>query len=540
MSFNGLGMNLGNLSRLSTAQTRSISAENVYGDKGRGGMAEVVAQPQAEVARIGQTWDGPYPYAKELGQKWKVRPCITLAEKSTTTLMDVDGPGVIQHIWITLDEPWYRDIILRIYWDDEPTPSVEVPVGDFFCNGWKQRVNIAALPINVNPSGGFNCYFPMPFRRHAKITVENLTEGKLQGFFYTINYALTEINDDEAYFHAQFRRENPLQVKHDYVILDGVRGRGHYVGTYMAWEQHSPGWWGEGEFKAFIDGDGEFPTICGTGTEDYFGGAWCFHQNYSAPFLGYPLGTSGVGNRHGLYRFHVMDPIRFDKDLKVTMQALGWKPNGCYLPLEDDIASVAYWYQTEPHGPFPKFPNREQLDVSKRLLGQSEFIETWQISKLLPKKNDVSTARPASFNQSLGWSPITAVDGFVNVHQIHDTADGLIYLTTEVEVLQPESWTLALGHDGGVRVFIDTKSVLIEPKRVNPALPDRSKIDIELTKGRHQITIAFDTDRGYGWGIFARWEQAPKNRKFGSDPKFPKCVMNNKPGAQRKPTRQKK
>jgi hypothetical protein len=125
------------------------------------------------------------------------------------------------------------------------------------------------------------------------------------------------------------------------------------------------GWWGDGEIKVFLDGDKEFPTICGTGTEDYFGGAWCFGQNYSAPFLGYPLGACDgkAGNRHGLYRFHIMDPIRFAKDLKVTMQAIGWHSESRYLPLQDDIASVAYWYQTEPHRPFPALPNRDYLEV---------------------------------------------------------------------------------------------------------------------------------------------------------------------------------
>ena len=367
--FNGLGMNLGNLSRLSSAKSRSVTAENVYGEKGKGGMAEISITPQPEVERIGQQWDGPSDrpssHARELGRPWKVRPCITLPKESTTTLMDVDGPGVIQHLWITFADKHCRDLILRIYWDDSESPSVEAPIGDFFCNGWKKRVNITALPINVNPTGGFNCYFPMPFREHVRITVENRAPEEVRGFFYTVNYALTEVPEDEAYFHAQFRRVNPLPYKQDYVILDGVEGHGHFVGVYMAWQQNSSGWWGEGEIKFFLDGDGEFPTLCGTGTEDYFGGAWGFGENYSAPFLGYPLGSCDLrpGNRHGLYRFHVMDPIRFEKDLRVTMQAIGWRSDDRYLPLQDDIASVAYWYQTLPAKPFPALPSRDDLEV---------------------------------------------------------------------------------------------------------------------------------------------------------------------------------
>jgi hypothetical protein len=356
---------LGTLDRLSNAKTRLITAENVYGEKGRGGMAEVSDEPQDSVTRIGQKWDGANLCARELGVQWKVRPCITLVAGSTTTIMDVAGPGYIQHIWITLTNARYRDQILRVYWDGEPNPSVEVPIGDFFCNGFNTRANVLALPINVNPSGGFNCYFPMPFRKHARITVENRHVEDVSGFFYAITFAETAVPDDSAYFHAQFRRTNPLPYGDDYTILDSVTGHGHYVGTYMAWQQNNSHWWGEGEIKFFIDGDGEYPTLCGTGTEDYFGGAWCFGATYSAPFLGYPLGDveNRVGGRHGLYRFHIMDPIRFGEDLKVTMQAIGWRSENRYLPLQDDIASVAYWYQTEPHATFPTLGDRNALEV---------------------------------------------------------------------------------------------------------------------------------------------------------------------------------
>ncbi len=365
MSVESLFCGLGSISRMSKSVTRSITAENVYGEKGRGGMAEVSATPQPEVAKIGQKWEGPNQCARDLGRTWKVRPCITLPQGATTTLMDVDGPGVIQHIWITASDKCFRDVVVRMYWDGEKTPSVESPLGDLFCNGWKTRTNILSMPINVNPAGGLNCYFPMPFRKHARMTVENRAPADCGGFFYAINYALGVVDPEEAYFHAQFRRTNPLSYKEDYTILDGVKGRGQYVGTYMAWQQNSMGWWGEGEIKMFLDGDAEYPTICGTGTEDYFGGAWCFGQNFSAPFLGYPLGACDgkAGNRHGLYRFHIMDPVRFGKDLKVTMQAIGWRSEGRYLPLQDDIASVAYWYQAEPHQPFPALADRDYLEV---------------------------------------------------------------------------------------------------------------------------------------------------------------------------------
>jgi hypothetical protein len=365
MAFNGANMNLGSIMKLSNAVTRSITAENVYGEKGKGGMADLSIDPQAEVAKIGQKWDGLNPCARDLAKTWKIRPCITLPTGTTSVIMDVAGPGIVQHIWITVDPKRWRDLILRMYWDGETTPSVEVPVGDFFCNGWKTPTPILAQPINVNPTGGFNSFFPMPFRKQAKITVENRSPEDVQGFFYAINYTETDVDPDDAYFHAQFRRTNPLPYMEDYTILDNVKGKGHYVGTYMAWQQNSTGWWGEGEFKAFVDGDDAYPTICGTGTEDYFGGAWGFGATYTAPYLGYPYGNCDgkPGNRHGVYRFHIMDPIRFQKDLRVTMQAIGWRSEGRYLPLQDDIASIAYWYQSEPHQPFPQLGDRDALEI---------------------------------------------------------------------------------------------------------------------------------------------------------------------------------
>lgn len=358
-AFNGLGMGLGMLSRLSHAQTRSISAENFTGEKGKGGMATDGTGARA---------------ARDLGQGWKVSPCIHLAPRQTAPLAAIEGPGAIQHIWITVAPRWWRSLILRCYWDDEPQPSVEVPLGDFFCNGWCVRCNVGSLAVAVNPAGGFNCYWEMPFRRRARVTVENLADEEIKGFFYQITYTLTEVPDDVAYLHAQWRRSNPLPYKAVHTLLDGVRGWGHYVGTYLAWGVHNNGWWGEGEIKFYLDGDDEFPTICGTGTEDYFGGAWNFEHPagqygvFCSPYSGLsqvilPDGLYQSQQRFGMYRWHIMDPIRFERDLRVTIQALGWRSEGRYLPLQDDIASTAFWYQTEPHAPFPPLPDRDSLEV---------------------------------------------------------------------------------------------------------------------------------------------------------------------------------
>jgi hypothetical protein len=342
-AFSQLNFGLGSLPLLSDAETRSISAENPTGARANGAKAV----PDAGNA------------ASMLGKGWKVRPCITLAPASTTCLADIEGPGVIQHIWITVAPQAYRDTILRIYWDGEATPSIEAPLGDFFCNGHALRYDVNSLPVAVNPSGGFNSYWPMPFRKGARITIENQHQEEIGGFFYQITYALTEVPENAATFHAQWRRSLTTREAPEHVILDGVKGQGHYVGTFLAWEQLSNGWWGEGEIKFFMDGDEAYPTICGTGTEDYFGGAWAFGgETYSTPYLGYPLYRKEPGEvpKHGLYRWHVMDPIRFKQDLRVTIQALGWWPNRKFEPLTDDIASVAYWYQAEPHAPFPTIP----------------------------------------------------------------------------------------------------------------------------------------------------------------------------------------
>ncbi|MEI6520677.1 MAG: glycoside hydrolase family 172 protein [bacterium] len=376
MAFNGLGMNLGNLSLLSNAQTRSISAENPTGDKGAGGRH---VDPN----------HGP---SRDLGTGWKVRPCTQIAPGETLILADVDGPGAIQQIWMT-PAGNYRNTILRFYWDNEENPSVEVPVGDFFASAYTSFNTYApvnSLPICVNPGNAFNCYWEMPFRKHCKITMENIDATPMT-IFYQINYTLTEIPADAAYFHAQFRRVNPLQYKDIYTILDGVRGQGHYVGTYMAWQVNNNGWWGEGEIKFYMDGDipagksieeavaeyggDSFPTVCGTGTEDYFCGSYNFenkatkqYQEFTTAYAGMPHvvrpdGTYQSNTRFSLYRWHIMDPIRFQDDLAVTIQALGWRSGGRYLPMQDDIASVAFWYQTEPHVKFPALPDKDGLEI---------------------------------------------------------------------------------------------------------------------------------------------------------------------------------
>ena len=358
--FSGLGMDMGTLARLSRARSRSISPENFSGEKGKGGMAT-----EGSGAR----------FAADLGRGWKISPSVVVEPGQTFTMADIRDSGALQQIWLTPTGNW-RFSILRIYWDDQEQPSVECPVGDFFCMGWGKYAQLSSLPVCVNPGSAFNSYFEMPFRKRCRMTLTNIGTEPMT-LYYQINYALTEVPDDLGYFHAQFRRTNPLPYRQVYTILEGVEGHGHYVGTYLAWGVHSRGWWGEGEIKFYLDGDGEFPSLCGTGTEDYFCGSYNFdvgekeggYREFTTPHAGLhqvirPDGRYSSQQRFGMYRWHIADPVRFERDLRVTIQALGWRAGPRYLPLQDDIASVAYWYQTLPTAPFPELPARDELEVN--------------------------------------------------------------------------------------------------------------------------------------------------------------------------------
>ena len=366
-SFNGLDMNMGTLSRLSDAKSRSISAENFQGEKGKGGMAD----PKSDSGKYNVA--NASHAAKDLGKGWKVNPFIHIGAGETVTIADIEGPGAIQQIWMTPTGKW-RFTIMRIYWDDETTPSVECPVGDFFCSAFNEYAQLSSLAVCVNPGSAFNCYWKMPFRKRCKITMENINEKESMRLYYQINYTLTEVPEDEAYFHAQFRRSNPT-VGSIHTLVDGIKGKGQYVGTYLAWRVRDNGWWGEGEIKFYMDGDKEFPTICGTGTEDYFCGSYNFenqkshqYQEFTTPYAGMhqvirPDGLYRSQQSFGLYRWHIVDPIRFDKDLKVTIQDLGWRYDGRYLDQQSDISSTVFWYQTEPHAKFPTLPTRDELEI---------------------------------------------------------------------------------------------------------------------------------------------------------------------------------
>ena len=349
----------------SSLESRAITAENQSGAKGQGG--------------------------KELNGR-KGAPCLWNFKKDQIyTFAEIEGPGVIRHIWITVlnNDPntgpnKMRNLILRFYWDDQKTPSVEVPLGDFFGISHGRPQPLESEFLTIAEGKGFNCYFPMPFRKKAKLVIHNESgEDITPAFFYQVDYTIGDtVTEDTPYLHAQFRRTLNTTIGEDYVILDGVEGKGRFLGANIGIVDRFYGkevWWGEGEVKMYIDGDTDYPTICGTGSEDYGGTAWGMGQFY-ARYFGAPL----IKDEYvSFYRFHVLDPIYFSENIKVTIQQIGndgspdkADPNGplgefvakgWYKKVHsgggqfervDDVCSTAYWYQTLPTTPFPVFPDR--------------------------------------------------------------------------------------------------------------------------------------------------------------------------------------
>ncbi|MBR3943088.1 MAG: DUF2961 domain-containing protein [Clostridia bacterium] len=349
---------LNSLTQKKDITTFSVSPENPTGEKAKGGMAI----------------EGSAAYqARDLGQGWKVNPFIIIEPHATAVLADIKSQGAIKHIWITDSARTGRLLILRIYFDGNKTPSVEAPLSDFFASAdYNDHRQLSSLAICVNPKKALNCYFEMPYFKSCRVELENLGADP-SNVYYQIDCEEKVLPPETLYFHAQFRRVNPLPYKQPYVILDNIKGNGHYVGTYINWGVKSNGWWGEGEIKFYIDGDTDFPTICGTGTEDYFCGAYNFDVNgkyteFCTPYSGmYKVGQTDETYKSqryfNMYRWHITDPIYFKEDLKVTIQALGWRSESRYLPLQDDISSVAYWYSDTLDDTYPTFPTKDELEI---------------------------------------------------------------------------------------------------------------------------------------------------------------------------------
>ncbi len=282
----------------------------------------------------------------------------------TLTVAELEGPGVITHIWNTIahDAPFYSaQMTLRIYWDGEEHPSVECPIGDFFGIGHGVDKAFVSIPIRVSSDGrARNCYWPMPFRKSARITVSNESDKPCHAFYFYVDWQKHDaLPADTAYFHAMYRQEFPCAMGKNYLLAD-IEGRGHYVGTIQSIYHSSPGWYGEGDDFFFIDGEKE-PSLRGTGTEDYFCDAWGFRQQ-DGPFYGTPLWEGfNTGDRGTAYRFHIADPIVFKKSLHAEIEHKGSQtfPDGQvdgFIERDDLMSSVAFWYQTEPHKPWPALP----------------------------------------------------------------------------------------------------------------------------------------------------------------------------------------
>lgn len=314
-----------------------------------------------------------------------------IAPGETLTLADLEGPGMIVHIWCTISHqvPFYsRLLTLRMYWDGEEHPSVECPIGDFFGIGHGMDQAFNSIPIRVTSNGkGRNCYWPMPFRKSARITVSNESDKRCGAFYYYIDWQKHQaLPEDTACFHAMYRQEYPCVMGQNYLLAD-IEGRGHYVGTIQSVYHVSPGWYGEGDDFFFIDGEQE-PRLRGTGTEDYFCDGWGFRQQ-DGPFYGTPLWEGfNTGNRGTAYRFHIPDPITFKKSLRAEIEHKGSQtfPDGTksgFIERDDLMSSVAFWYQSEPHKPWPALPSGPQrlpfseqpLAVGWRLVEQAHHSE---------------------------------------------------------------------------------------------------------------------------------------------------------------------
>lgn len=290
-----------------------------------------------------------------------------VAAGESITVLDETGPGEISHIWFTIadDEPKHlKRIVLRIYWDSETTPSVEAPIGDFFGLGTGEYFLYQSSPLAVGADKALNCFFPMPFQKHARITVTNEGQQPIGALYWNIDWrALRSLSPETLYFHAQYRQATPNTAAHgaktnlegtnNYVWLD-ASGSGHFVGVTMSVIENADGWWGEGDDMFFVDGE-KLPSINGTGTEDYFLGAWDFGgKSFSYASFGAPVvGPEKKGAAWSVYRFHLDSPIPFTKSLRATIE------HGHANDRSDSFYSVAYWYQSEPHREFPKLPSVE-------------------------------------------------------------------------------------------------------------------------------------------------------------------------------------
>lgn len=422
----------------------------------------------------------------------------------TLTLAELEGPGKIAHIWFTIaaNERFYgKLLVLRMYWDGEKIPSVEVPLNDFFCQGHGLDVPVDSFPIRVTSNGkGRNCYWPMPFGKSAKITVTNEGKEPVNAFYYYIDWQkMKSLPRNTAYFHSSYCQEYPCKKGQDYLILD-AKGRGHFVGCNLSIRQLEPGWWGEGDDRFYIDGE-KLPSIQGTGSEDYFCDGWGIRK-LDGLYYGFPI-TEGFEtlSRHTNYRFHIQDPVPFTRSLRMTIEHKGarvyndGKWDG-YVERFDEFSSVAYWYQTEPHKEFPPLPvGQERLYTLNSTLIEGEAL-----------LGSAKAAVGKVIRQDLGgWS------GGAHLFYIPDSPPASLSVEFDVSKAGKYLVTLQLTKSwdyGQFQTYLDGKPVGVVQDLYNTDVVQGAitKLGVhELNRGKHllifQINGKNPASQGYYFGL---------------------------------------
>lgn len=424
----------------------------------------------------------------------------------TLVLADLKGPGIIRHIWNTVNSKEYgfsRLLVIKIYWDGEKDPSVNCPLGDFFAVGHGMSVNFNSNPIRISAEGlARNCYWPMPFKKSAKITITNEGKKPVEAFYYYIDWTkLPALPKNTTYFHAYYHQEHPCISGKRYLVAD-IHGAGQYVGTVLNCRQQERGWMGEGDDFFFIDGEKE-PSMRGTGTEDYFCDAWGFRES-QGPFYGVNVYDGyEIQDRTTVYRWHLPDPIPFKKSLRLEMEHWGWwwikDTNGNEIVTADertdDWSTVAFWYQTEPHKSFEKMP----VGYDRLYYGWTNIIEAESlVNKAKADKGDIGV-----------WG-----GGFTSGHAyLHWSAEqpgGTLTIPFMVKKGGEYSLVLALlrqPHFGTFEFLIDGKKI---GKNLNLHHPDLSSREYalnigKLKSGEHKLTIKnlgkHFKSNGYSFGL---------------------------------------
>jgi len=453
----------------SSSESRSISFENPTGAKGAGGQA-----------------------ASNLGVGRKGAPAKSIKAGETVELCNITGPGVIHHLWMTTrqDPENLRGLVLRAWWDGQAHPSIECPVGDLMGFAHGKVTGYHSAVHSVGPRAGMNLWLPMPFAKSARLTLTNEMPHRGSRLYYQIDYTLGPVPSDRiGCLHVSFRRENPTTLKRDFEILPRREGSGRYIGCVLGVRPLDLEWWGEGEVKMYIDGDEEFPTICGTGTEDYAGLSWGM-QEVTAPFNGCNLNQEGYIS---FYRWHLPDPINWKRDIRVTIQQLGSVPEG-YSERQDDWSAAAFWYEQIPSQPLPAMPSFEQrsanLPTASFLcdpIGAISPIEAIHVAEREVEGFDVSKVE---VEDSAGI-PLYAVQGKVATEEIsayiHADTARLNVLARKGTGMELRNGVLTAAHRGASRLA--PENTLAAIRKAVELGADIIEMDIRQTKDGHLVLM---------------------------------------------------